>query len=169
MFALIALGMCFVIMTGGIDLSVGSTAALASVVAALSQPLRHPAPALLAGTGAGLVRRPAQRPDHHPAAHPAVHRHAGDHAGRQRHRRCSLAGNQSVSVSYDSGFTDVGQGDLLGFPVPAWIAALAYVSGSVALNYTRFGRHVLAVGGGEEAARLMGLPVDRVTAPRSTC
>ena len=39
MFALVALGMCFVIMTGGIDLSVGGTAALGSVVSALSQPL----------------------------------------------------------------------------------------------------------------------------------
>ena len=38
MFALVALGMCFVIMTGGIDLSVGSTAALGSVVSALLSP-----------------------------------------------------------------------------------------------------------------------------------
>ena len=35
-------------------------------------------------------------------------------------------------------------------------------SGSVLLNFTAFGRYVLAVGGGEDAARLMGLPVDRV-------
>ena len=38
-----------------------------------------------------------------------------------------LAGNQSVSVSYDSGFTIIGQDDFLGFPIPAWIA-LAFVS-----------------------------------------
>ena len=37
-----------------------------------------------------------------------------------------VSGNQSLSVSYDSGFTDVGQGDFLGFPIPAWIAAIAY-------------------------------------------
>ena len=54
MFALIALGMCFVIMTGGIDLSVGTTAALASVVAALLRPTAG-LPGLLAGVGAGLV------------------------------------------------------------------------------------------------------------------
>ena len=73
-----------------------------------------------------------------------------------------LAHNQSVSVSYDTDFTWLGQGDLLGFPTPAWIAAAAYVYGSVALNFLSFGRYVLAVGGNEEAARLMGLPVDRV-------
>ena len=73
-----------------------------------------------------------------------------------------LAHNQSVSVSYDTGFTWLGQGDLLRFPIPAWIAIAAYVYGSVVLNFTSFGRYVLAVGGNEEAARLMGLPVDRV-------
>ena len=51
---------------------------------------------------------------------------------------------------------------MLGFPVPAWIAGAAYVYGSIVLNYTSFGRYVLAIGGNEEAARLMGLPVDRV-------
>ena len=45
-----------------------------------------------------------------------------------------LAHNQSVSVSYDTAFTWLGQGDFLGFPVPAWIAGLAYVYGSIALN-----------------------------------
>ena len=74
-----------------------------------------------------------------------------------------LAQNQSVSVSYDTNFTWLGQGDWLGFPVPAWIAVLAYVYGSVLLNYTSFGRYVLSVAAAnEEAARLMGLPVDRV-------
>ena len=73
-----------------------------------------------------------------------------------------LAHNQSVSVSYDTDFTELGQGDFLGFPVPAWIALVAYVYGSILLNLTAFGRHILAVGGNEEAARLMGLPVDRV-------
>src|SRR5919107_1432580 len=54
MFALVALGMCYVIMTGGIDLSVGSTAALGSVVAALVSPYGA-VPGLLAGVAAGLI------------------------------------------------------------------------------------------------------------------
>src|ERR1019366_9632720 len=53
MFALVSLGMCFVIMTGGIDLSVGSTAALGSVVAALVSPYGTLA-GTLGGAGAGL-------------------------------------------------------------------------------------------------------------------
>src|SRR3954453_3394351 len=54
MFALIALGMCYVIITGGIDLSVGSTAALGSVVAAILSPHGLLA-GLLGGTAAGLA------------------------------------------------------------------------------------------------------------------
>src|SRR3712207_1294155 len=54
MFALVALGMCFVIITGGIDLSVGSTAALGSVVAALLSPYGI-LPGLLGGVAAGLA------------------------------------------------------------------------------------------------------------------
>jgi ribose transport system permease protein len=96
-----------------------------------------------------------------------------------------LANNQSVSVSYDTAFTSLGQGDLLSFmrpewvdaedagiaakilgfvlsfPTPAWIAIAAFLAGGAVLNHTAFGRHVLAVGGGTEASRLMGLPVNR--------
>ena len=72
-----------------------------------------------------------------------------------------LAGNQSVSASYDSGFTDLGQGDLFGFPIPALLALAAFVLGWMLLERTAFGRTVLAVGGNEEATRLMGLPTDR--------
>ena len=162
MFALIALGMCFVIMTGGIDLSVGSTAALASVVSALFSPygiLAGTAAGMGAGIGIGLLNGLIVTRLRIP---PFIATLATMLAASGT--ALLVSGNQSLSVSYDSGFTDVGQGDFLSFPIPGWIAAIAYVIGSVTLNYTRFGRHVLAVGGGEEAARLMGLPVDRVTA-----
>src|SRR6202021_4061473 len=52
MFALVALGMCFVIMTGGIDLSVGATVAFGSVVAAMLSPLPY---GMLAGAAGGIV------------------------------------------------------------------------------------------------------------------
>ena len=88
-------------------------------------------------------------------------------------------------MSYDTYFTNLGQGDLLSFmrpewvdaddvgifgstlgfilsfPTPAFIALAAYIIGAIVINHTAFGRHVLAVGGGTEASRLMGLPVDR--------
>jgi ribose/xylose/arabinose/galactoside ABC-type transport system permease subunit len=160
MFALVALGMAFVIMTGGIDLSVGAVAALGSVVAALASPYGL-VPGLAAGMAAGLaagminglvVTRLGIVPF---IATLATMLAAGGTA-------LLLAKNQSVSVSYESGFTELGQGNLLGFPIPAWMALGAYVVGSVVLNFTSFGRTVLAVGGNEDATRLMGLPADRV-------
>jgi len=160
MFALTGLGMCFVIITGGIDLSVGTTAALASVVSAMLSPLGV-LPGLLGGVAAGvavgaingfMVTRMRILP--------FIATLSGELAASGT--GLLLAHNQSVSVSYDTDFTWLGQGDFLGFPVPAWIALIAYVYGSIVLNYTSFGRNILAVGGNEEAARLMGLPVDRV-------
>ena len=160
MFALTGLGMAFVIMTGGIDLSVGATAAMASVVSATLSPYGL-WPGLIGGLAAGvavgvvnglLVVRLKIQPFIATLSGMLMASGSG----------LLMAHNQSVSVSYDTDFTALGQGDWLGFPIPAWIAALAYLYGSLALNFTAFGRYVLAVGGGEEAARLMGLPVDRV-------
>ena len=161
MFALIALGMCFVIMTGGIDLSVGSTAAMASVVSALLSPYGL-VPGLLGGIAAGAVVGTLNglivtRLRILPFIATLATMLAASGTG------LLLADNQSVSASYDTAFTELGQGDLLGLPVPALMAAVAFVVGSLLLNFTAFGRYVLAVGGGEDAARLMGLPVDRVT------
>jgi galactofuranose transport system permease protein len=160
MFALTSLGMCFVIMGAGIDLSVGTTAAFASVVSALLSPYGL-LPGLLGGLAAGFVVGAINgfmvtRMNIQPFIATLSGMLAASGSG------LLLAQNQSVSVSYDTNFTWLGQGDLQGFPVPAWIAVLAYVYGSVLLNYTSFGRYVLSVGGNEEAARLMGLPVDRV-------
>ncbi len=72
-----------------------------------------------------------------------------------------LADNQSVSVSYDTGFTIIGQDDFLGFPIPAWIAIGAYVIGWIFLERRPAGRHILAIGDGEATATLMGLKVER--------
>jgi len=160
MFALTSLGMCFVIMGAGIDLSVGTTAAFASVVSALLSPYGL-LPGLLGGLAAGFVVGAINgfmvtRMNIQPFIATLSGMLAASGSG------LLLAQNQSVSVSYDTNFTWLGQGDLLGFPVPAWIAAAAYVYGSVLLNYLSLGRYVLSVGGNEEAARLMGLPVDRV-------
>jgi ribose transport system permease protein len=162
MFALVALGMAYVIMTGGIDLSVGSTAALGSVVAALLSPYGA-VPGLAGGVAAGLAVGAVNALV---VTRLNVLPFIATLATMLAASGCALllAGNQSVSVSYESGFVELGQGDFLGFPVPAWIAILAYALGSVALNLTAWGRAVLAVGGNEEATRLMGLPADRAKA-----
>lgn len=161
MFALIALGMAFVIMTGGIDLSVGSVAALSSVVSALLSPyglLPAALAAVLAGAALGLINglvivRLRVLPFVATLAMMLAARGAA----------LTLAQNQSVGVSYDNTFITLGQGNWLGFPIPAWIMFAAFTVGFMLLHYTSFGRHVLAVGGNEDASRLMGLPVGRVT------
>jgi ribose transport system permease protein len=160
MFALVALGMCFVIMTGGIDLSVGSTAALGSVAAALASPYGV-IPGAAAGLGAGLVvgiinGALVTRANIMPFIATLATMLAASGLA------LLMANNQSVSVSYESGFVYLGQGNLWIFPVPAIIAALAYVAGSIVLNYTSTGRTVLAIGGNEEASRMMGLRTDRI-------
>jgi len=158
MFALVALGMCFVIMTGGIDLSVGSVAALGSVAAALASPV-GPAAGLAAGIGVGLaaglinallVTRLKLMP------------FIATLATMLAARGCALllAGNQTVGA-YDRSFAVIGQGKLGIFPIPALIAVVAYLLGSLVLNLTSTGRTVLAIGGGEDASRLMGLRADR--------
>jgi ribose transport system permease protein len=160
MFALVSLGMCFVIMSGGIDLSVGTTAALGSVVSALLSPFGvwvGTAGGMAAGAVIGLINAVAITRFKIP---PFISSLAAMLAAQGT--ALLLAQNQSVSVSYDTDFTTVGQGDWLGFPIPAWIAALAYLLGSFCLNLTSAGRAVLAIGGNEDAARLMGLRVDRI-------
>jgi galactofuranose transport system permease protein len=183
MFALVSLGMCFVIMTGGIDLSVGAVAALASVVAALLSPYGLVA-GLLGGLAAGLA---AGLLNGLIIIRLKILPFITTLATMLAASGCALlfSGNTSVGVSYDTAFTQMGQGDLLsfmrpewvdaddagvvaraigfvlGFPTPAWIALAAFILGAAALAHTPFGRNVLAVGGGMEASRLMGLPVDR--------
>lgn len=160
MFALIALGMTFVIMTGGIDLSVGSVVAMSSVVSALASPYGLTA-GIAAGVGAGALAGVLNgvvisRLGVLPFIATLTTMLAASGTG------LLLANNTSVSASYDTSFTLLGQGDWLGVPIPAVIGGVAFLVGSVALNFTGFGRHILAVGGGEEASRLMGLPVERV-------
>jgi ribose transport system permease protein len=169
MFGLIALGMTFVILTGGIDLSVGGVAALASVLAALLSPYGAAAAvvgAVLAGVAIGLFNGVAIARLEIP---PFITTLATLLATRGL--ALILANNASVSVDTGAGFINISLGSLFSAPlpggefnvtIPLLVLVAAYAVGWVLLNYTRFGRHVLALGGNEEAARLMGLPVNRV-------
>lgn len=160
MFGLISLGMTFVIMTGGIDLSVGKVAALASVLAALLSPYGVVVAiggAMLAGALLGLLNGLVITRLGIP---PFIATLAMFLAARGI--ALILAPSGSISLDNSGGFADINQGSVLGVPIPVLLLALAFLLGSIMLNYTRFGRHVLAIGGNEEAARLMGLPVDRI-------
>jgi ribose/xylose/arabinose/galactoside ABC-type transport system permease subunit len=160
MFALVSLGMCFVIMSGGIDLSVGAVAALSSVAAAIASPYGL-LPGLCAGILAGLVAGSVSgllvtRAGLLPFIATLVTMLAASGCA------LLLAGNQSIAVSYTSGFTDLGPGDIWAVPVPGLFTVICYAAGSFVLNLTAGGRTILAVGGNEDASRLMGLQADRV-------
>jgi len=159
MFALISIGMAFVIITGGIDLSVGAVAALASVVSALASPYGGVA-GVLAGAFAGLaVGALNGLVITHMRILPFIVTLA---TSLGAHGLALLLGhNDAVAISSDTSFAAFGQGDLFGLPIPGIVSLVAALLGWVALRSSRFGRHALAIGGSEEASRLMGLNVDR--------
>ena len=166
MLGLVALGMTFVILTGGIDLSVGSLLAVASVVAATMAD-EELIVALLAGVGLaaalGVVNGTVIAKDR---IQPFIVTLAMMIAARGL--ALAYTGDQTVRVGRSAlGFTELGRGRIdLGFvavPLPVVILIAAYLLGWLVLNHTRFGRHVYSIGDNEEAARLMGLNVGRVT------
>jgi len=159
MFLLIGIGMTFVIVTGGIDLSVGSTAAMSSVLAALASPYGAVA-GLLAGVVGGLlmgllngllITRLRIEP---------FIITLGTFLGARGIAQLA-SGQAAVSVDSTGRFAQLGQGDVLGLPVPLIMLLLALLVCVPLLRATRFGRTALGVGDNEDAARLMGLQVDR--------
>ena len=158
-YGLVALGMTFVIMTGGIDLSVGSVAALGGVVAIQVGRygfLLGMAAGLAAGAAVGvvnglLITRLRLQPFIVTLAMLLAARGVA----------LTLADTRAA-VAPGGGYQGLSHWALLGVPVAVWLLFLAFAIGAGVLRYTAFGRQVLAVGGNEDASRLMGLPVDRV-------
>src|SRR4051794_20635559 len=159
-YALVALGMTLVIMTGGIDLSVGGVALLGGVVAA-QQSDRGLLVATLAGVAVGtvaglanglLVTRLRLQPF---IVTLAMLLEARGLAGQLSH-------DAGVTADASSGFQGLATWSLLGLPVAALVVLLLYLLVAGAVRWTPFGRQVLAIGGNEDASRLMGLRVDLV-------
>ena len=158
-FGLLALGQTFVIMTGGIDISVGSLAALSAVVAARVSPYGL-LPALLVvalvGVLVGLINGLAVTRLRIPPFIATLATQIGI-----RGMALVVSGNATISANSKNDFQTLYSGTFLGLPIPIYLLIIVFVASSILLNYTRFGRHVLAVGGNEEATRLLGLPVER--------
>ena len=159
-YGLVALGMTFVIMTGGIDLSVGSVVALGGVVA-IKVSEHGLLAGLIAGTAAGaavgvvnglLITRLRLQPFIVTLATLLA----------VRGLALTLAGTRAA-VAAPGDFQQLGSWSFLGLPVAAWAMLLAFLVGAAMLNYTAWGRRVLSIGGNVDAARLMGLPVARTT------
>jgi ribose/xylose/arabinose/galactoside ABC-type transport system permease subunit len=155
---LVAIGMTFVIATGGIDLSVGSVMAIASATAAVS--LDYGAAAaifigLLAATAVGAFNGVLIAGF---KIQPIIITLALLIAGRGIAQVISNGG-QLIPFSNPS-FEFWGKGDVFGVPVQ--IILLAVIAGAAIflLRSTIFGRYIAAVGGNETAARLAGVPVN---------
>jgi len=156
--AVVAVGMTFVILSGGIDLSVGSIVALAGVVLGTAlqggQTLFVAVPLALAvglvcGLGNGaLVSWGGLPPFIVTLGTMSIARGA------------ALLFTEGRPVSgFDASFRTIATGRVGFIPAPVIVMALVYVVAHFALTRTTFGRYVYAIGGNEEATRLSGVPV----------
>jgi ribose/xylose/arabinose/galactoside ABC-type transport system permease subunit len=156
--AVIAVGMTFVIVSGGIDLSVGSMVAFAGVL--LASALQAPLPvgvAIAAGVVAGaacgavnglLITLGRLPPFIATLGMMSVARGA------------ALVFTSGRPVSgFEAEFRSLATARVMGIPAPVLVAAAVYVIAHVLLTRTRFGRYVYAIGGNEEATRLSGVAV----------
>ena len=163
--AIIAVGMTLVILTAGIDLSVGSVLALCGAVAATMVGLELPVyvviPAALAlGAALGGISGVI-------IAKGKVQAFIATLVTMTLLRGATLVYTDGRPVS--TGFSDaadsfawLGTGYLFGIPVPIWLMALVFIAAWYMLNHTRMGRYIYALGGNEAATRLSGINVDRV-------
>jgi ribose transport system permease protein len=159
----LAIGMTFVIIAGGIDLSVGSVLGLSSVVATLAAvqnaalsfwPLMIVV-ALAVGIAAGVINGIIVAYGNVVAFMATL---AMLIAARGFAEILSNRTTQTVKVP---GFLAFSDGDFLGIPTLVWIFIVVSAAGWVLLNRTTFGRRTVAIGGNREAARLAGINVKR--------
>jgi ribose transport system permease protein len=160
-YGMLAVGMTLVIITGGIDLSVGSVVAFSGVAtASLLEKLSRQQPmgvfvAIIVGVGIGLI--------------------SGGFAGLmitrlrvppfivtlalmtiERGLAFILTGGFSIG-NLPLGFGFLGRGHLGPVPVPVVLMALVFIAGYLLLAKSRYGRYIYAIGGNEEASRLSGI------------
>lgn len=163
--AILAIGTTFVILAGGIDLSIGSVVGLSGMVAGYV--LLHSSggvvgavvAALVVGTVVGalngwLVIKAGVAPFIATLGTLYIARGAA----------LLLSGGKTFPnlAANHPGFSAIGQASLVAISVPVWIVAFLFAFASLIAERTPLGRHIYAVGGNERAARLAGIPVARV-------
>ena len=162
----LSIGMTFVIIGGGIDLSVGSVLGLASVVATLAavQTLADDSTwlimvlvALAVGVAAGFLNGFV-------IAYGKVVAFMATLAMLVAARGLAeILANRQTQTVRAQGFLDFFRSDFIGVDVLIWTFLIVAIAGWVLLNRTTFGRRTVAIGGNREAARLAGLKVKRHT------
>jgi len=160
---ILGIGMTFVILTAGIDLSVGSIVGFSAIAFAAMLTEGMPWPlAIMLGLAAGAVIG-------------ALNGLGVTKGGLQPFIMTlgMLVIARGVTMTYSKGqpialrqtgqkIAWLGTGTLLGVPVPVWILLVMALLAGFTLNFTTFGRHVYAVGDNQEAARLSGINTKRV-------
>ena len=163
--AILAAGMTLVILTAGIDLSVGSVLALCGAFAASMISMEIPAliavpVSLLGGAVLGSMTGVI-------IAKGKVQAFIATLVTMTLLRGVTMVYTDGRPIS--TGFTDVadvfawfGTGYMFGIPVPVWIMFGVFSAIWYLLNHTRFGRYIYALGGNESATLLSGINVDRI-------
>ena len=160
-YVIIAVGMTFVITNAGIDLSVGSLLALVTVIGfELIKEGMHPGLGVLVMFALGTVLGGFTGFLVAYVRIPPFIATLGMMASLRGLALIHSAGNMHYGLP--SSVTWLGQGTIAGIPVPVIIAFLFALFGAWLFNHTRFGLHVRAIGGNREAARLAGVPVNRI-------
>ena len=156
--AIVAAGMTFVIISGGIDLSVGSIVALAGVALGAMLQTGYPLPvalaaALAAGTACGMLNGALVSVGGLPPFIATL-------GMMSAARGTALVFTEGRPISgFDDGFRTLATGSIGFVPAPVVVMILVYVMAHLVLTRTTFGRYVYAIGGNEEATRLSGVAV----------
>lgn len=159
--AIVALGELFVILHGGIDLSVGSLMALAGMAAGYLMKLGVPPPAaVVLGIAAGLAMG---------AINGALIAYVEIAPFIVTLGMLSFASGVVLGLTkgwpiteIPASFAPLAQGSLLGLPIPVWITLVLAAIAHVVLNATAFGRRTYALGSSEQAAFMSGVEVRRI-------
>lgn len=159
---IISVGMMCVLLTGGIDLSVGSIVALSGIVATtFAHPGEYPVIVpiilgVLAGAACGVVNGTLVAFLNLPAFIATL-------------GMLSVASGVALVLSkgrpisnLSDQFRYIGGGTILGLPILIYILAAVFLIGYLILSWTKFGRYLYAIGGNEEAAKASGLSVARI-------
>ena len=158
---MLACTMLFCLASGDFDLSVEAVVAFSGVLAAVVTNATHSvalgfAAGIVAGGVVGVVNGLL-------IAKAGINALIVTLGTMQMVRGLSFLVSKGSAVSIvDERFYALGMDHAFGIPNPVWITLLCFVLFGVLLNTTKFGRHTLAIGGNRIAARLAGVPVDRV-------
>lgn len=159
--AIASVGMTMVIVTGGIDLSVGSVMAFVGVLCAhVMKEFNMPVPlvillGLAVGAVFGFINGFAIAKTNIPSFIFTLAMMTGIRGV------CYILTRGMPIFGFTKDFDFLGKGFLLGIPIPVLLMFLIFFIGWVIMNKTRFGRYVYAMGGNKEATRLSGVNVHR--------